>query len=177
MNKQESFYGHNLRESSRFVPSRMSSNSFSLDPTPVPIPPDYANKAIHDNPDVPPEAEIVENADFAIPEFSTNLLGLASSIGINALTESQNQSNLANAQQGKGPGGSNFLAMSDAQQQASHNSENRAIESAAIGVGAAFGPEGLAAGAGIAALVEGYNQLTEPGQQDVLGTNNQTTPV
>lgn len=107
---------------------------------------------------------------------STSLLGIAGATAIDKLTDAQNQSNLDQAKIGQGEFGNSLMHIQDAQNQADHNSNFRTLEGASVGLGSAFGAEGLMAGAGIAAVLEGINQLTDPGQVSVTGTNNVQVP-
>lgn len=94
-----------------------------------------------------------EEAVSGLSGLTTNFLAFGASQGIKELNDFQNASNLKEAQIGTGPGGHAFDAVNRADIQNNFNTFTHGLESTAISLGSAFGPEGLALGAGVAGAI------------------------
>lgn len=101
--------------------------------------------------DTPSISKVDEFSDST--SLTTNFAAFGLSQGIKEVNDYENSQNLKDAQLGIGVGGHSFDAVNNAEQQNNYNSLTHGIESTAISLGSAFGPEGLAVGAGVAAAV------------------------
>lgn len=108
-----------------------------------------------------------EASSTVIPSIA---VGSAISTANSAITDYNNKSDIMIARQGNGPNGHAFDANQHAENQANYNSLNSTIQGALITAGSAFGPEGLAVGAGLAAAESGISSQFSPSQNTTQST-------
>jgi len=137
-----------------------------------------------------PQNEVFSNyistlgADSSIPKTSNIVSSVARTSDIipnlaagsmisgiqSAITQNMNSARLIEAQQGRGPDGHAFDAVSHAEMQNNRSSLFSDVKSVEITAGSMFGPEGLAVGLGLAAATTAAQNL------NVASVNENTTP-
>lgn len=108
---------------------------------------------------MPPVASDFETAEAAAPELAMSTEGFAApaAFATHALLESFSQSQYQSDLQGNSSAGHSYLApLQAASNLNTHNLQNN-VASALVGVGAMFGPEGLAAGLAAGAVASSIN--------------------
>lgn len=118
-----------------------------------------------------PVEAVAEASASAIPSLA---VGVAASTMLDSFSNINNSDLKIQAEQGNGPNGHAFDAIQHADQQNNLNSEFSSFRTAAITTGSAFGPEGLAVGAGVAAasaLVQHFDtSLSTTDQNTTMST-------
>jgi len=169
-------------EFSRF--SSLNFNTYDLPSNDVLFPnatkaPTYPSDTPASNPaeSVESASPEVSSAEAATEAASSAIPSLAVGVAASTLLDSFNSVNSSNskiqAEQGNGPNGHAFDAVLHAEQQNNLNSDFSNFRTAAITTGSAFGPEGLAAGLGAAAisgLVQNFTSLGTVDQNTTMST-------
>jgi hypothetical protein len=132
--------------------------------------------------ELPQRNPLEEPLDYtaAVESFTpaTLVAGAITSNMISNFTNSQNQDNMNAAHTGSGPLGYSLQAENNANIQNTFNSKMSSIEQLQVGLGAMAGPEGLAAGIGLATATNLISSNFAPSNVTVsTNTGTQVTPT
>lgn len=109
---------------------------------------------------------------------ATLVAGAITSSTISNFTNLQNQENMNSARMGSGPLGHSMQAENNANIQNTYNSKIGGIEQLEVGIGAMAGPEGLAAGIGLATATDFISSNFAPSNVTVpTNVGTQVTPT